>query len=46
MPGWRWLGVFWAVVALGAAGTVWRLHQLGPPEAPAPAPGEAPAPQV
>lgn len=46
VPGWRWLGVFWAVVALGAAGTVWRLHQLGPPEAPAPAPGEAPAPQV
>ncbi len=46
VPGWRWLGVFWAVVALGTAGTVWRLHQLGPPEAPAPAPGDAPAPQA
>ncbi|NMJ40207.1 divergent polysaccharide deacetylase family protein [Roseomonas sp. JC162] len=44
MPGWRWLGVFWAVVALGGAGTAWRLHQLGPPEPPAEASGQPQTP--
>ncbi|MBP0466183.1 hypothetical protein J5Y09_19810, partial [Roseomonas sp. PWR1] len=48
IPGWRALGLFWAVVLGGAGvGAAW-LNSLGPPDAPAASaaapPGPAPGP--
>lgn len=46
VPGWRALGIFWAVVVLGGAAGVWHLNRLGPLPGGAEPPAEAAAPEA